>query len=253
MEIKCSPDCMFFPRNIYDNLNYFIDENGIKHSNIKPICNFDDHLITNWVMCENFKSYKASNKKLIVFVGASASGKDTALTYLIVNHDFRPIVSHTTRPKREGEREGREYHFVTNKEFKKLIKSKEIIEYRSYETLVNNKKAKWYYGTSKNEFKPYKKLVCVVDLDGLKSLGEYLGRENLIAIYIKSDSQIRKHRAEKRGSFDEYEWERRIKDDNKKFTKTIIEKLVDYTVINNSTKREFFRQINEIIAKENLV
>ena len=124
MEYKCSPDCAYFPSGLYSDLNYYIDENGIKHCNVKPLCYFDDHLITSWRLCPNYKSRKKSNKKLIVFLGSSAAGKDTVLNYLIENHNFKPVVSYTTRPTREGEREGREYYFIKTVDFERLIKNR---------------------------------------------------------------------------------------------------------------------------------
>ena len=46
--------------------------------------------------------------KIIVFSAKSASGKDTIMKQLVEEEWFLPCVSHTTRPMRKGETEGRE-------------------------------------------------------------------------------------------------------------------------------------------------
>ena len=55
--------------------------------------------------------------KIIVLSAKSASGKDTIMKQLVAEEGFLPCVSHTTRPMREGEAEGREYYFVDQQDF----------------------------------------------------------------------------------------------------------------------------------------
>ena len=253
MEYKCSPNCAYFPSGLYSDLDYYIDKDGVKHCNVKPLCYFDDHLITSWTMCKNFKSQKTSNKKLIIFLGSSAAGKDTALNYLIENHDFKPVVSHTTRPMREGEREGRDYYFIQEKDFKALEKEDELVERREYQTCVNGKKDIWYYGIAKTELNSPRFLVTIVDTDGLKSLTEYLGKEKVVSIFISVPAEIRKKRARKRGSFDIEEWNRRALDDELKFNWNKIKKNIDYKINNDGDKTNLYKQIEDILQKENLI
>ena len=58
--------------------------------------------------------------KIMVLVGASASGKDTIMNRLIKEFNVKPIISYTTRPIRDCEQEGREYHFITEEEFERV-------------------------------------------------------------------------------------------------------------------------------------
>ena len=58
---------------------------------------------------------------ITIYFGKSASGKDYFLKKLI-RHKIQPIISYTTRPIRDNETNGIDYNFVTNKEFKDLIK-----------------------------------------------------------------------------------------------------------------------------------
>lgn len=78
---------------------------------------------------------------LVVVSGFSGAGKGTVLAQVL---DRRPdlyfSVSFTTRPPRQGEQDGVNYHFVTREEFQARINRGEFLEYAEY---VGN-----YYGTS---------------------------------------------------------------------------------------------------------
>ena len=79
---------------------------------------------------------------LIVLAGASGVGKGTIMKRLLASNDnFRLSVSATTRPPREGEKNGREYYFVSNEEFDRLAAEDGFLEHAVY---VNNR-----YGTPK--------------------------------------------------------------------------------------------------------
>ena len=70
---------------------------------------------------------------LIVFTGASGVGKGTIMKKLLAaNPNIRLSVSATTRAPREGEQNGREYYFVTRREFDDLIANGGFLEYAEY-------------------------------------------------------------------------------------------------------------------------
>lgn len=156
---------------------------------------------------------------IIVLAGKSASGKDTLLNELITYTDARPIVSYTTRPMRDKEIDGVDYHFVSEDKFKEI--QDQLLESRSYDTLFNGIPATWYYGSpivdaSNSSY------VAVLDPDGVKSYIDAYGKDNLFIAYIDCPDQVRKERAIKRGSFSEAEWDRRAQDDEVRF-KSIID------------------------------
>lgn len=68
---------------------------------------------------------------LVVLTGKSGSGKDTVARFL-EKEGFEKIISYTTRPMREGEVNGTDYHFVTQDEFNKLRKSGRFAESYDY-------------------------------------------------------------------------------------------------------------------------
>lgn len=67
---------------------------------------------------------------LVVLSGASGVGKDTTLSAMkarIPNIHF--VVTVTTRPKRPGEVDGVDYHFVDKSQFADMIENDELLEY----------------------------------------------------------------------------------------------------------------------------
>lgn len=75
--------------------------------------------------------------KLFCIMGKSASGKDTIFKRLVKDRelDLKTVVSYTTRPMREGEREGVEYHFVSPQMLRDFREEGRVIECRDYHTV----------------------------------------------------------------------------------------------------------------------
>jgi guanylate kinase len=79
--------------------------------------------------------------KIIVLSAPSGAGKSTLYKEILkVVKNLKYSISHTTRPKRSGEVNGRDYFFINEENFKKLIKKKEFVEWAK----VHGN----YYGTS---------------------------------------------------------------------------------------------------------
>lgn len=82
-----------------------------------------------------------SNAKLFVISAPSGCGKGTILGEAFKSGNVFYSVSCTTRQPRPGEVNGREYNFITNEEFEKMISEDSFLEYAGY--------ADHYYGTPK--------------------------------------------------------------------------------------------------------
>ena len=72
--------------------------------------------------------------KIFYIMGKSSSGKDTIYSRIMQDKELHlnKIILYTTRPMREGEESGREYHFVDEKVFQKFREQGRIIESRTY-------------------------------------------------------------------------------------------------------------------------
>ena len=75
--------------------------------------------------------------KIFCLLGKSSTGKDNIFSILIADPQLslRRLVTYTTRPIRTGEEEGREYHFVSEEEYRRLENAGLVVEERAYHTV----------------------------------------------------------------------------------------------------------------------
>lgn len=177
-----------------------------------------------------------SENKIIVLSGHSSSGKDMLLNKLCKSIGYDMFVSVTTRPIRLGEKDGVNYHYTTKEKFLEMIDNNELIEYRTYNTLVGGVPETWYYGARKCDVDLSKNGICIIlDPVGLREFKEVYGK-SVVSFFVESPEPLRKERAKCRGGFDETEWNRRYKDDQKIFDNEFLEKDIDFVVLNDANK-----------------
>lgn len=133
---------------------------------------------------------------MICIVGASGSGKNT-LADAFVKCGFTKLVSYTTRPKREGEVEGYDYHFINNYEFDDMEDEGLFIDISEfYAFMGGTEKQLCRYGITKNSCG--ENVVAVLTPSGVSSLKEkYDG--SILVIMMNTDEEIRLSRLVKRG------------------------------------------------------
>lgn len=102
--------------------------------------------------------------KVIALMGKAGSGKDTILTAIThrYSNEYNEIVSCTTRPPREREIDGVNYHFLTLDEFHRKEMDGDMLE----TTEFNN----WYYGTALSSLLMDKVNIGVFNPAGVRSL-----------------------------------------------------------------------------------
>ncbi|MDD5155421.1 MAG: guanylate kinase [Candidatus Omnitrophica bacterium] len=141
------------------------------------------------------------NKKqgfLFIVSGPSGSGKTTLASGLLkapeLKNSLVRSVSLTTRPRRRGERDKKDYFFVSENEFKRLLKAKKILEWTRY--------LGYYYATPKDFVEGYlkknKHLILCLDIKGARALKRFYP-ENAVTIFVMPSSlSVLKSRIEKR-------------------------------------------------------
>lgn len=119
-------------------------------------------------------------------IGKSATGKST-IEKELENNGLIRIISSTTRPPREGEKEGVDYYYIGEEEFNRNIdKYYEHTQYRD-----------WLYCIDpvKNNIDLSKDYVCVIEPHGYRQLIERIGQDNVVGIYIIVEDKERLIRA----------------------------------------------------------
>ncbi len=122
---------------------------------------------------------------IIALMGKAGSGKDTILHALLKQSAFKnavPIISCTTRPMRENEKDGVDYHFLTQSEFTDKILSGDMLE----ATVFND----WCYGTSLNNLSKDKINIGVFNPEGVGLLRNNKDID-LTLIYIEANDKDR--------------------------------------------------------------
>ena len=133
--------------------------------------------------------------KIFYLMGKSSSGKDSIFKMLTSNEQLQlhRIIPYTTRPMREGEKDGREYFFADAKKLEQLQKDGKVIELRTYHTVYGD----WNYFTvddgqidlEKNEY------LVIGTLESYLDMCHYYGKKRVIPIYVEVEDGIRLQRA----------------------------------------------------------
>lgn len=128
-------------------------------------------------------------------MGKSATGKDTIYQKLLTESkiELKRIIPYTTRPIREGEVEGREYHFCTEEDVQRLDAEGRIVELRAYNTVYGI----WKYftvddGNIQLEKENY---LLIGTLEAYTKIRDYFGQDKVLPIYIEVEDGERLLRA----------------------------------------------------------
>ena len=118
------------------------------------------------------------------------------------NPGLQLAVSATTRAPREGEENGRDYHFLSQQEFDQRVDAGEFVEHAEY--------AGNHYGTLRSELeRPARGIVLEIDLQGARQVRESLPEATQIFIEPPSLADL-EARLKARGSDSDEQIERRL-------------------------------------------
>lgn len=131
--------------------------------------------------------------KLFCILGKSGAGKDTVFRALMkLPLGLHPVIGYTTRPRREFENEGVEYHFIAEADFAKLRSEGKIIEERGYST----EHGVWRYATVDdggiNLLAGH--FLMIATPAALPGLRTRFGNESVIPLYLEVEDGLRLRR-----------------------------------------------------------
>ena len=181
---------------------------------------------------------------LFIITGPSGAGKTSILKRVmreVENLEFS--VSYTTRPRRPGEVDGRDYFFVDEKRFKKMVEEGEFLEW----AIVHG----YYYGTSKKfiDERLEKNGDLLLDIDVQGALNVKRMDLDIVSVFIAPPSlEDLERRLRKRGTDSEYDLKRRLEDAKWELSK-ISE--FEYLIVNDFLEKSV-EKLKAIITAERM-
>ncbi|WP_440654564.1 guanylate kinase [Candidatus Pelagibacter sp. HIMB1506] len=182
---------------------------------------------------------------MIILSSPSGAGKTTLVNLLSKKDNFVTSISHTTRDPRPGEVHNKDYFFIDNEEFKRLIKNEEFLEYAK---VFNN-----LYGTTRtpviNNLNAGKNVLFDIDWQGADQIKNKKLDYKLITFFILPPSkEVLFKRLSNRDMKDKLIAEERMK----QFERDVLHWInYDYVVINDDIKKCFEKIENLIEAETN--
>jgi guanylate kinase len=137
------------------------------------------------------------DNKLVIISGPSGSGKNSIMEGLLSSPDIncRGAISATTRVKRDGEIDGRDYYFISKEKFEQWIKEEKFVEFFEY----NDN----YYGTLKDEInsRSGEIVILLIEVNGAENIRKQV--PDVKSIFVKVSPDALKERLKKRGMTDD--------------------------------------------------
>ena len=193
-------------------------------------------------ICANFLHVNTDNKgKAFVIIGPSGSGKSTLVQKIKENIDsLQWSVSYTTREKRAGEIDGKDYFFVTEKEFLQKRAQGEFLEWAEVHGNL--------YGTSRDFIKTQINtgnfILLDIDIQGADCLIKLLPKQTITIFIAPPTLQELEKRLRKRKTDDEQTIQTRLNNARIEMTKKN-----DYNhIVINDNPEQSHRKLYNIIA-----
>jgi guanylate kinase len=171
---------------------------------------------------------------LILVSGPAGSGKSTLIGAALHDERFRGrlrlAVSATTRPPREGEQDGREYHFWTEARFQEALGRDELLEHAKVHGLS-------YYGTPRSEVDGYREkgvgVLLDIDVEGAAQVRRHY--PDHVSIFVKlPEWRLYEERIRRRGSETPATLQRRLQTARRELDR---EGEYQYTVVNDELEK----------------
>ena len=180
---------------------------------------------------------------MVILSSPSGAGKTTLVNLLSKKNSFFISISHTTRKPRPSEKEGKDYFFVNDDEFQRLIKNDEFLEYA--------KVFKNFYGTTRTpiiqKLEKNQNVIFDIDWQGADQIKNKKLDYKLITFFILPPSKkVLFERLSNRDMKDKLIAEERMK----QFERDVLHWInYDYVVINDNLD-ECFSKIQKLIDAE---
>ncbi|MBM3142609.1 MAG: guanylate kinase [Chloroflexi bacterium] len=180
----------------------------------------------------------------IVISGFSGVGKDATLDKMKkVGFPFHYVVTATTRPKRPGEKDGVDYHFLSEDKFRQMIKTNQFLEWAK---VYGN-----YYGVPKREIEEALRqgqdIIVKVDVQGAATIKQILPDAVFIFLMAPSTEELANRLKQRHGLHSE-DLDLRLSKAREEIERL---PLFDYVVVSHTDDLDLtVTQINAIVTAE---
>tara|TARA_B100000963_G_C22456974_1_gene593857 strand:- start:141 stop:773 length:633 start_codon:yes stop_codon:yes gene_type:complete len=182
---------------------------------------------------------------MIILSSPSGAGKTTLVSLLSKLKNFEISISHTTRKPRPNEIPNKDYYFVTEEKFKRLINNEEFLEYAK---VFNN-----YYGTTRtpviDKLDKGRNVLFDIDWQGADQIKNKKLDYKLVTFFILPPSKrVLFERLSNRDMKDKVIVEERMK----QFSHDVLHWInYDYVVINEDLEKCYAKIYDLILAEVN--
>ena len=190
-------------------------------------------------------------KKLCCIIGMSCSGKDSLVRAVERELGLQPVVSYTTRPRRDNETDGVEHYFITKKIMEELCRSDKLVAYTS----IGDKNGSGFeYGTTFGEVT--EKDIYIIDPEGYEYLKSNLNPKEVevFSVYIHVSEIVRLTRAiaSERGDLEttKRNFLTRTKNEFAQFDDFYRNEKYDYLIDNSGSFSGAYYRLIDILKKE---
>lgn len=180
-------------------------------------------------------------KNLILVIGRSGSGKDTLVRHAQEVFGAKSIPSYTDRPMRPTETEGVEHTFLTKEQFTELMDRERVFAY----TKIGDTGYRYCTTVEMLSAIDADTVFYVIDPSGYYFCARYQYQFNTKVIYVSTDADRRRERADARNG-DSTTWLKRCDDEDAQFTEFEKRQPWDALVDNSGdleTSKELFVEI----------
>jgi len=181
---------------------------------------------------------------VVVLSSPSGAGKTTLVKKIAQENNFKISISYTTRKPRTNEVNGKDYFFISEEDFKNLIKNKEFLEYaKVFENYYGSSKSQVFENLNKGE-----NVIFDIDWQGTEQIKKQKLNYKLITFFILPPSKSELfNRLKNRDMKDKNIVEERMKQFNEDINQW---ENYDFVVINDDLEKcynEIIRFINKKI------
>ena len=181
---------------------------------------------------------------VVVLSSPSGAGKTTLVKKIAQENNFKISISYTTRKSRTNEVNGKDYFFISEEEFKNLIKNKEFLEYaKVFENYYGSSKSQVFENLNKGE-----NVIFDIDWQGTEQIKKQKLNYKIVTFFILPPSKSELfNRLKNRDMKDKNIVEKRMKQFNEDIKHW---ENYDFVVINDDLEKcynEIIRFINQKI------